>query len=517
MPEVFQSFDPLRPVSREQLKSLNKEDLITLLLGEQSLRMQAQQLLEHTREENMLIGDKYVLVKNQLFGRSSERADIPPNPESKCRPRGNKKKKCQKLSERYENLPLLRQALELKDRPSCPCCATEMTDSSLDEVAEYLSVRPVKFTIIEQHRKKYRCPKCHGALVTTPAPPRIMAGSSYGDEMIVDVSLSKYCDLIPIERYAKIAERAGVKGLPPQSLIELTHYLADFLEPVYRSIEQNVLEAKVLNADETPHRMLERIENKNQSWFLWGFSNQKSQYFEIHDTRSGDVSSEFLKKSFCQRLVSDKYSGYEKSVRVTNQAREEKGLPPVKNCFCNAHARRKFKQAEVNYPIEAKEFIELYSKIYRLEKIGRNRSRTPARLLKVRARMKLLFEKMKSLGEKYLDTVSSKSTLATAIKYFTQSYEELTRFIDEAEVPIDNNAQERALRNPVIGRKTWYGTHSERGAKTNAVLFSLVESCKLSGVNPRNFFEYAVRQTHANQQVLIPHSYKSHYPEPATG
>src|SRR5580692_2111257 len=97
--------------------------------------------------------------------------------------------------------------------------------------------------------------------------------SSYSDEMIVDVALSKYCDLIPIGRYAAMAARGGVKDLPPQSLIELTHSFADFVSGAYARIKQGVLASRVLHADETPHRMLEGSDKK--SWYLWGFSTQE--------------------------------------------------------------------------------------------------------------------------------------------------------------------------------------------------------------------------------------------------
>ena len=80
-----------------------------------------------------------------------------------------------------------------------------------------------------------------------------------------------------------------------------------------------------------------------------------------------------------------------------------------------------------------------------------------------------------------------------AINYFINNYEGLTYFIQDPEVPIDNNAQERLLRNPVIGRKTWFGTHSIKGAITTAILFSLIETCKLNKVNPREYFKELIK------------------------
>ncbi|MBN8538371.1 MAG: transposase [Deltaproteobacteria bacterium] len=81
-------------------------------------------------------------------------------------------------------------------------------------------------------------------------------------------------------------------------------------------------------------------------------------------------------------------------------------------------------------------------------------------------------------------------------------------FLEDAEVPIDNNAQERLLRSHVVGRKTWYGTHSERGAKTAAILFSLVESCKLNQVNPREYFEQLTKDLLQGKKAYTPDDFK---------
>lgn len=323
--------------------------------------------------------------------------------------------------------------------------------------------------------------------------------------MILDVALSKYCDLIPIDRYVKMAARRGVKGLPAQSLIELTHHLAKFLKVIYDKIRKEILLSRVLHADETPHRMLEGG-GETSNWYLWGFSNSKASYFEIHDTRSGDVAFNLLRESICERLVSDVFSGYARAVRIANELRVKEGKCPILNCYCNAHARRKFKNVDTPFLEESEKFVALYAKIYRLNKMTK---KWPHKTLRLRSLMKPLFEQMKSLAEGLKGTISSKSALAGAASYFLENYNELTFFICEPDVPIDNNQEERELRNPVIGRKTWYGTHSERGAETAAVLFTLVSSCKLCGVNPREYFRCVVEDIHAGKPPLTPSEYKA--------
>jgi transposase len=496
----------LAPLSLEQIKTLGKEDLAVLLHQEQKLRLQFQSFYdeakaanEELRDKKLLIEEQYVVLKNKFFGKSSERRRSQPKPNQK-RNKSPRKKKSQRPSDRYPNLPLIEREVALETAPKCTQCAAQMIDSGMTESCEFLTVTPIKFTIIEQNRHKYRCPKCHGDVKTTPAPPRICPGSAYSDELILDVALSKYCDLIPIQRYVAIAARQGVVGLPSQSLIQLTHHLADFLKPIYYLVRDDILKSRLLHADETPHRMLEGGGDK-KTWYLWGFSNHRSSYFEIHNTRSGDVASELLIQSACEKLVSDVYSGYGKAVKEANQQRLHEKKPTIENYYCNAHARRKFTDAEANYS-EATKFIEIYGKIYRLEEIAQKRPHD--RILRVRKYMPALFDQMKKLAAELEATVSSKSGLAKAMNYFRNNFTELTRFVTDPQAPIDNNSQERRLRNPVIGRKTWYGTHSQRGAETNAVLFTLIESCKLCAVNPRQYFAKTVQDIHANKTPLTP-------------
>jgi hypothetical protein len=96
----------------------------------------------------------------------------------------------------------------------------------------------------------------------------------------------------------------------------------------------------------------------------------------------------------------------------------------------------------------------------------------------------------------------------TAYNYFLKNYDGLTLFLTNHLVPIDNNGSERLLRGPVIGRKTWYGTHSKQGAQVAAVHFTINESCKLNGVNPREYYADAVQRIHQGKTLLTPRQYK---------
>ena len=497
------------PIPAEKFDLLTREELVEFLKLEQGVRRRLEKRVQHLeavneelKQRTFFVEEKYITVKGKLFGRSSEREGF----SGGSRAQGSKspKKKIQLPSQRYPDAPLIERHVELEELPLCGCCGKRMKDSGMTEDSEFLTVVPAQYLVVRQRRHKYSCPGCYGDVQTAPAPPKMKPGSSYSDEMKVDVALSKYCDLIPVERYAAIAGREGLEDLPPQSLIESTHHVADFVEGAYTQVKAEVQQSQVLHADETPHRMLEGDDKK--SWYLWGFSNEKANYFEIRNTRSGEVASDFLTDAACEYLVSDVYSGYSKAVREANVLRKTKGLPLISHAYCNAHSRRKFKEAEA-FGDEARYFIDTYKEIYGLE--NRIRGKPPDEILPVRQSMIPLFEGMKERAMAQIHAYPSKSTLGKAFTYFLKHYEQLTLFLTIPQLPIDNNAQERLLRNPVIGRKTWYGTHSKRGARTTAILFSLVESCKLNQVNPREYFKNLVKDLHLNKSPYSPYQFKS--------
>jgi transposase len=489
------------PIPCDKYDLLTKEDLIILAKGYEDAIRQLQDKLEKqnkeilkTEQTSFLLNEQIINIKNKIFGKSSEKSEKKP---SSDKTKKESRKRILLPSERYPNLDVIEKIVELDKVPTCPCCSKEMKDSGLTEDSEYLTVIPRRYFVVQQKRVKYRCSSCQEHLLTTPAIPKIKAGSSYSDEMVVDVALSKYCDLIPIERYVQMADRGGVKGLPANSLIEGTHNLAEFLAPVYKKIKDEVMNSKVIHADETPHRMLEG--DKKSNWYLWGFSTNNASYFETHDTRSGSVAADIIKTSACEYLMSDVFSGYAKAVTDSNVYRQENGIIPIVNIYCNAHSRRKFKESSQSFKEESAFFIWCFEKIYRLEKLKDFKDRRPWQRLYYRA--------MERFSLKIRSSYSSKSSLVKAINYLLNNFVELTYYLKYEDLPIDNNSQERLMRSPVIGRKTWYGTHSKKGAQTNAILFSLVESCKLNKVNPREYFKDIVHAIHEKKPIFTPNEY----------
>lgn len=310
-----------------------------------------------------------------------------------------------------------------------------------------------------------------------------------------------------MDRYTKMAGRGGLPDLPPHSLIKASFRLADFMAVIYELINREVLASLVLRADETPHRMLEGDEKKR--WYLWGFSIDFACFFECHDTRSGDVSTDILNLSMCLVLLTDVYAGYIKSIRLANKMRLAEGRPPIEAANCNSHARREFWAGDWDSPDmteDQKIVIELYKQIYKLNKESKGLSVDG--ILQKRQEMMPHFEAIRAEAKLKIDTYSNKSQMYTAYNYFLKNYEGLTLFLTNHLVPIDNNSSERNLRSHVVGRKTWYGTHSRAGARTAAIHFTIIETCKLNGVNPREYYMDAIERIHSKAELLTPQQYR---------
>lgn len=149
---------------------------------------------------NFILQEQLADLQNTIYGTSSERYK---KPEDKKKEKSEPKPRIKQPSERYPNIPVREELVPFDEVPLCDSCGKVMTDSGMTEESEQLTVIPKKFEIVRWVRPKFRC-SCHGCIKTPNVPPRIIEGSSYSDEMIIDVVASKYCDLIPIAENFRI-------------------------------------------------------------------------------------------------------------------------------------------------------------------------------------------------------------------------------------------------------------------------------------------------------------------------
>ena len=507
----------------QKLRALSESEKVALLCGQQYQLGQMQERVEqlkcaHEHGQCVLCKDKDKTIEElndtikalraKLFGKSSEKSK--PGGNGKGGKPGNSSPRTRLPSEQYPKAKIVERTVEDPNPPPCPECQEAMTDSGLRETSERLEIIPMEIYIVRMNRVRYHCKCCQTAPQTAALPPRMAPGSSLHDSMLIESGIAKFCDLIPTERFAKMLSRSSV-AVSDKLLLSAQNALAEAFCPIYLKLKIEVLISKVLHADESPHRMLER--NEGHNWYLWSFCTRVSVYFEIHDTRAGTVSIEFLKESKASVLVSDVYSGYIRTLREINEYRATKNLPALLAAHCNDHARRYFVAAKEHEL--GRKGVDLYDRIYGIEERVQELLETPKyeglqnaeEALKLRQTADSLFEKIYEVACEILLEHAPNTTLGQAANYFLNNLKGLTLFLTDLDIPISNARAERSVRSPAVGRKTWLGTHSRKGADTSAVLFSIFESCKLNRLNPREYCQDQADRLNAGKPLQTPFEY----------
>ena len=510
-----------------KIRTLSESEKVALICGQQYKLNQIQDRVErltcaHETGTCILCADKDKTIEEQnevikalrakIYGRSSERRG-----KGKKGNGGNKKgnsgPRVRLPSEQYPKARIKDETVSDTTPPMCPDCTKDMTDSGLRETSERLELIPMELFIVRQHRVRYHCKCCQNALKTAALPARIAPNTSLNDSVLIEASIAKFYDLIPTQRFAKMLSRSSI-DISDKLLLSAQHTLAQAYYSVYLKIKKEVQSSRVINADESPHRMLERNEG-NFSWHLWSFCTRYSVYFEIHNTRSGAVSIKFLLEAeFILVLMSDVYSGYIRTIREVNEYRQSKGLPLLVSAHCNDHSRRYFVQSEEHEL--AKKVVAIYGKIYKIEAEVQKMLVKPIhqeplnsqKALQLRQTMDPHFQEIYNLSCEILMESTPTLGVGQAANYFLKNLRGLTEFMGDLDIPINNSFAERSIRNPAIGRKTWMGTHSEKGALTTAVHFSLFESCKLNGLNPREYYNYLGQLYREGKELITPSEYR---------
>ena len=297
------------------------------------------------------------------------------------------------------------------------------------------------------------------------------------------VAVAKYVDHLPLARQVRQMARAGL-AVDTQTLWDQLLSLQRHLLPSYEALHELVLAAPVVGADETTWPLLEKGGGKR--WYAWSIACPGAVFYRIDPSRSARAAGEIL-RGYQGVVVADGYGAYAALAR-------ERGSGTFTLAHCWAHVRRKLVEAEAAYP-QAGEALAGIGQLYAIE--AELAGAAPeVRLAARRERSRPLVEGLRA----WLDGVRAlpESALGKAIAYADALWLGLVRFLDDAAIPIDNNATERAMRGVVLGRKNHYGSKSLRGTQVAALYYSLVESAKLARLEPAGYLAEATRRAIAN-------------------
>jgi transposase len=377
----------------------------------------------------------------------------------------------------------------------CPSCSgTDFRPVGSGKESFTVDYVPGYFRRRRNVRETLAC-TCGGHVVTAPGPDHSVEGARYGDGFRAYVVVSKCADSIPLYRLAKQLSRLGIP-IARSTLTDLFHQVARALEPLSARLLDLIAAAEIVQADETSLKM----QKPNKRGFIWTFLAGDLIAYRFSVDRSGDTPSEVLGAS-TGTLVVDMYTGYN---AVTGTGKRDRSA-------CLAHARRRLFEA-LSYAPEARGALELIRDVYVVEHDARAAgvAGTHEHTRMRKARSAPLMARLKALLEEQRPLHQPKGPMGTAISYTLNNWTELTRFLDDARIPPDNNRSEAALRVVALGRKNFmFVGHEDAGANI-AGLYSLVATCEANGVNPLAYLTDVLGRLGSAKVLddLLPHRWK---------
>jgi transposase len=362
----------------------------------------------------------------------------------------------------------------------CSCCGTQKKHIG-DDVTEELEYKPAVFFVNQYIRPKYACPKCpDNGITTAPMPPRPIDKGVAGPGLLAYILVSKYVDHLPLYRLQQMFMRYNIH-IHRSSMVGWIAELCNPLDAICRAMKETLLSSFLIQADETTLKVLDdTVKDKCVLGYLWPYvGDGKVAVFEFRDSRSHDGPTDFLSAFTDRYLLSDGYAGYNDVVKKQR----------LTHLMCWAHARRKFFEQKDLAPEFVATVLEQIKELYKVE------LEATAGKLDYQSRYELRKQKtapvldtIKSLLENPGKVILPKNKIGEAIEYTLSHWTQLTRFLEDGRLPIDNNLCENTIRPVALGRKNWLFAGSIEGAKRMAIIYSLVATCKLNGINPYEYF-----------------------------
>lgn len=392
-------------------------------------------------------------------------------------------------------LAVLEQVHELEaEQRCCKVCGGEMVPMGEQfEELEEVTVLDRQYVVKVHKRRKYRC-SCNSCVVTAPMPPRLIPGGRYSTDLAIQVAVSKYLDHAPLERQSREMDRHGLV-VSTQTLWDQLEALARTAEPTAEALGRELIKAPVIHADETRWPLLD---GKSSPWTVWSRCTPQIAHYTILGSKSTKAASPLF-SGFEGIIVVDGYAVYEKPARAG---------PHLQLANCWAHAARKFVECRDNFPLQCQKVLELIKALYEVERQvpGPFPGDEPAQRLRAELREKFSRPLLSKIHDWACTEVGlPASELGQAVKYMLRRWGPLTVFASNPLVPLDNNAAERSLRGPVVGRKNHYGSKSKRGTEVAAVLYTLLETAKLNGLEPASYLRTVVeRALRVPKTVTLP-------------
>ena len=448
------------------------------------------------------------LAQHRRFGASSERSDpaqlhlfneveaaavsaVDAPPEDPLIATRKKKERGQRDAA-LKNFPVERVEYRLPPaEQQCQACNGPLHEMG-EEVRRELKVIPAEVKVVEHVRIKYSCRTCDREatttpIVTAPMPRPVYPGSLASASLMADILHQKFTLGLPLYRQEQDWARRGVP-LSRQTMANWVLFAAHtWLAPLFQELHRRLLMRDILHADETTVQVLQEAGREaHTKSYMWLYRTGREQpgivLYEYQKTRSSAHPRLFL-AGYQGYLHVDGYAGYH-------------DLPQVTLAGCWSHARRYWAESlEVlpkdarDGPSVARDGLQFCNRLFGVERDIRDA--TPEDRFSVRrTRSAPILTEFHDWLTQQQARVLPKSATGKAIAYCLNQWLSLQTFLQDGRLDIDNNRAERSIKPFVIGRKNWLFSYTPRGAQASAITYSIIETAKENGLNPRAYLQY---------------------------
>jgi transposase len=403
------------------------------------------------------------------------------------------------------HLERIEQVIEVEDK-ACACCGGALHVIG-EDVAERLDIVPATFRVLVTRRPRYGCRACASAIVQAPAPRRIVEGGIPTEALVAHVLVAKYADHLPLYRQAQIYARQGVH-LDRSTLADWVGRAAWWLTPLRDHLLDQLKRSPKLFADETTAPVLDPGRGRTKTGQLWAYARDDRPwgaadppavaYLYAPDRKAARPIEHLA--GFTGTLQVDGYGGYAALARRGD----------VQLVFCWAHVRRPFYELAETSPVAADALARIAT-LYAIDAEVRGQSPEQRRAAR-QEKSRPVVEDLRRLLDARLGQLSRKSPLAEAIRYALTRWEGLTRFLDDGRIELDSNTVERAIRPIALNRKNALFAGSDDGGDHWAVIASMIETCKLNGIDPQAWLtdtltRLAAGHSNLRRDELMPWNY----------
>lgn len=511
--------------TEEQLNKLDKELLVQLFLG---LQDQMEGLTRQTQALNdkmQLMMEQLVLSKKSRFGRSSEKMAGPgqirfmevdgeivffneaeavcdldaPEPDSLEPPQPKKKKQAGKREADLAGLPVRRIDHYLSEKELAAEFGEKGWKQLPDAISRCYRFVPAKVEVEEHHVGVYSS-KTDDRMVKAPHPKKLLPGSLVSPSLAAAVLNGKYVNAVPLYRLEKEFERYGL-AITRQNMANWVIRLGEScFGPLYDYLHTLLYRYPVIQADETPVLVNKDGRPAGSKSWMWVYRSgclyQKEQVilYEYQKTRNASHPRKFL-KDYNGICVTDGYQVYHTL---------EKEKEDLKIAGCWVHCRRKFGEALEVIPKELRKQSVLDLLMNQIRAIYREEGKLSGfsadeRVEKRQLVVKPLVDAFFAYVKQNSGRVPKSGKAREAFTYALNQEPYLRVFLENGDVPMDNNASERAIRGFCIGKKNWEMIDTVHGASASAIIYSISETAKANGLKPYEYFEYLLTEIPKHQ------------------